>query len=160
MKEQPSGFEQGLPLSEVLNILNKLSISKDVDHSGVNFLFNPRACANAAGELVDPGTITIKITPPLKNVTLLQLLDAIRQMADQPLDFSVTDYAVWFFSKPPEAAPPEIRTQPVPLPSPATKQSNLAPQVAPEPALPPDALKTMQTPTNGAAITEVLAPIR
>ena len=86
MKEQPPGFEQGLPLTEVLKILNKLTISNDVDHIGINFLFNPRVGANAAGEQVDPSTITIRITPPLKNVTLLQLLDTIWQMAEPPLD--------------------------------------------------------------------------
>ena len=56
MKEQPPGFEQGLPLTEVLKILNKFSISNDLGHIGVNFLFNPRLAANAAGEQVDPAS--------------------------------------------------------------------------------------------------------
>ncbi|MGA2541743.1 MAG: M56 family metallopeptidase [Verrucomicrobiota bacterium] len=118
----PDGFEQGLPLSEVLNILTKLSNSKDVDQIGVNFLFNPRAGGNTAGELIDPSTITIRITPPLKNVNLLQLLDAIRQMADSPIDFSVADYAVWFFVKPPATAALASRIQPFTMPSPGTTQ--------------------------------------
>ena len=124
--EVPDGFEQGLPLSEVLNILTKLAISKDVDHSGVNFLFNPRVGGNAAGELVDPSVITIKITPRLRNVNLLQMLDAIRHTADQPIDFSVADYAVWFFVKPPANAPLESRLQPLLNPSPGTSQDRQA----------------------------------
>ena len=109
MKEQPSGFEQGLPLTEVLKILNNFSTSNDLGHIGVNFLFNPRVGANAAGAPVDPSTITVRITPPLKNVTLPQFMDAICQTADQPIGFSLTDYAVWFFVKPPVAAAPETK---------------------------------------------------
>jgi beta-lactamase regulating signal transducer with metallopeptidase domain len=133
MKEQPSGFEQGLPLTEVLRILNKFSISNEVDNIGVNFLFNPRVGAHAAGEQVDPGTISVRINPPLKNVTFLQLLDAICQMADQPLGFSVTDYAVWFFVRPPAAAAPEAPVPAVtaPAPTPARAKEN---QIVPDKA--------------------------
>ena len=135
LKEQPSGFEQGLPLTEVLKILNKFSITNDLGHIGVNFLFNPRVGADAAGEMPDPSKITIKITPPLKNVSLLQLLDAISQMADQPIDFLVTDYAVWFSVKPPTAAPPESKP---PLPLGFQWQFNGTPVAAPpETSTPP-----------------------
>ncbi len=159
MKEQPPGFEQGLPLTEVLKILNKFSISNDLGHIGVNFLFNPRLAANAAGEQVDPGTITVRITPPLKNVTLLQLLDAICQMADQPIEFSVSDYAVWFFVKPPVAAAPETKAPPVPNPAPRTNPTNPEPPVAPNSAPSPSALTPAQTPTNGAANPADASPV-
>jgi beta-lactamase regulating signal transducer with metallopeptidase domain len=123
LREVPDGFEQGLPLSEVLKILTRLSLTNDADHSGVNFLFNPRVGGNPAGEGVDPATITVRITPPLKNANLLQLLDTIRLMADHPLDFTVSDYAVWFFVEPPPNAALESKLQPFVMPAPgATRE--------------------------------------
>ncbi|MGA2556712.1 MAG: M56 family metallopeptidase [Verrucomicrobiota bacterium] len=171
LKEQPSGFEQGLPLTEVLKILNQLSISNAADHAGANFLFHPRVGANPAGAPVDPSTITVRITPPLKNVTLLQFMDAICQMADQPIDLSMTDYAVWFFVKAPVPAPqesktplplgfqwqyngtpllapPETRTPPVPDSRATTNPATPAPSVAPDKAPSPSAPIPVQTLTN------------
>jgi beta-lactamase regulating signal transducer with metallopeptidase domain len=133
LREAPPAFEQGLPLSEVLRILIQLSITNDTDHTGLNFLFNPRVGGNPAGEQVDSGTITVRINPPLKNVTLLQLLDAISQMADQPINFMVTDYALWFFVRPPAAAAPEAPVPAVtaPAPTPARAKEN---QIVPDKA--------------------------
>ena len=104
----PDSFEQGLPLMELLRDLHRLSVSNDVDHIGINFMFSPRGAESTpdtpVAEPVDPNTITIKITPPLKDVTMLEMLDAICQLADRPITYSVEDYAVWFFVKPPAAA--------------------------------------------------------
>ena len=123
LREVSPALEQGLPLTEVLKILTQLSSSNDLDHTGVNFLFNPRVGGNAAGEQVDPRTISIRITPPLRNVNLSQLLDAIRHTADQPIDFSVSDYAVWFFVKPPANAALASKLQPFLGPVPGTSQT-------------------------------------
>ncbi len=49
LREVSPALEQGLPLTEVLKILTQLSSSNDLDHTGVNFLFNPRVGGNAAG---------------------------------------------------------------------------------------------------------------
>jgi len=63
----------------------------------------------AAWPTVDAGTITVRIGPPLNNLTLLETLDAICQTANQPLSYSVEDYGVWFFVKPPEM--PALQTR-------------------------------------------------
>ena len=57
----------------------------------------------APAPLVDPTTITIKITPPLNNLRLADVLDAITKVADQPIRFTIEDYAVVFSPKPAEA---------------------------------------------------------
>ncbi|HXR08108.1 MAG TPA: hypothetical protein VN765_12305 [Candidatus Acidoferrum sp.] len=117
LAQLPAGLEQGLPLTEVLHTLKEISISNDVENIGVNFMFNPRVLPGgsadnpptAAPTTVDAGTITVKITPPLHNVTLLEALDAICQVADQPLSYIVGDYSVWFSVKPPGIPSMETR---------------------------------------------------
>ena len=80
-------FEQGLPLSEMLKILTQLSVSNDVDRIGINFLFNPRVGGNPAGEQVDPGIITIRIAPPLRNVTCCNSWTPSANWLTSPLTF-------------------------------------------------------------------------
>jgi len=103
----PDDFQKDLPLSEVLKILRKVSISNDLENLGVPFLFKPRI--NETNTPVDPAAITIKMHSTLENVSLLEVLDAIRQVSDTPISYSVEDYAVWFFAKAPEAVPLENR---------------------------------------------------
>jgi tetratricopeptide (TPR) repeat protein len=118
LAELPDSFEQGLPLTEVLRTLKKISVSNDLENVGINFMYNSRGGASSATAVdvtapapaaVDAGTITVRINPPLNNLTLLETLDAICQLADQPISYSVEDYAVWFFIKPPELASMETR---------------------------------------------------
>ena len=119
LAELPDSLEQGLPLTEVLRTLRKISISNDLENVGINFMYNPRGGASSGGAVditapaapaVDAGTITVRINPPLNNLTLEQTLDAICKLADQPISYDVEDYAVWFFVKPPELAAMEVRT--------------------------------------------------
>jgi len=115
-----------LPLSEVLKTLRDESKKRDPDQKGINFLINPHSDAGigAAPALdataVPPGVtptapvaappttvdltqVTIKIAPPLNDVTLLDVLDAITKVADVPIKYTIEDYAVVFSPRPPEA---------------------------------------------------------
>jgi general secretion pathway protein D len=49
------------------------------------------------------------VNPPLKNVTLVEALDAICRGADHPVSYAVEDYGVWFFVKEPEPVAMETR---------------------------------------------------
>jgi general secretion pathway protein D len=114
-----------LPLPEVLNRLRLESQKRDPNGVGINFMINPHADA-AAGAIaptdttggaaavgavavatpapaVDMSAITIKIAPPLNNLRLIDVMDAICKVADQPIQFTVEDYAVVFSPKPVEA---------------------------------------------------------
>ncbi|NBQ25368.1 MAG: hypothetical protein EBU26_14120, partial [Verrucomicrobia bacterium] len=48
----------------------------------------------APGEAIDLYSVSVTITPPLKNVKLGQVLDLVTSVADSPIKYSVLDYAV------------------------------------------------------------------
>jgi tetratricopeptide (TPR) repeat protein len=110
-----------LPLDRVLDQLRKESQQRDPDKVGINFMWNPRSetgtggaaltdasAAAAAGAVasatpapaVDISSINIKLSPPLTNLRLADVLDAITKSvsADSPtlIKFSIEDYAVVF----------------------------------------------------------------
>jgi general secretion pathway protein D len=60
------------------------------------------ANANAEGEQVDVNSIVIKINPALNDVRLADALDAIVQVADHPIKYSIEDYAIVFSAKGPD----------------------------------------------------------
>lgn len=123
----------GLPLATVLTALREESAKRDPDREGVNFLLRsqpdavvlpppvplggsgsgaPSApppsfagdpSANAPLAAVDVNSISIRITPALRKLTLKQALDAIVQVSDQPITYRIDDYAVVFQPKPPAA---------------------------------------------------------
>ncbi len=113
---------EGLPLGEVVVWLVKESKALDPEKRGVNFLINPNQPASGPGativvrvdpttglpvesqksEPVDLDAIAIRILPALEKVRLIDVLDAIVKVADHPLKYSVTDYAVIFSLRSPE----------------------------------------------------------
>jgi hypothetical protein len=93
-----------LPLSEVVNLLRAESKERDPDGVGVNFMINPRAIANAGAPPVELSRVRIKISPPLRNLRMLDLLNVMTKVANPPIWFSVDDYAVMFWPKPPGQA--------------------------------------------------------
>lgn len=115
-----------LPLNEVLNKLRIETQKRDPDGIGINFMWNPhpdaaptgvsptdQTGAAAAGAValpaqlppVDITTINIKISPPLSNLRLIDVLDAITKSSDPTaIKFSIEDYAVVFSPKAPEVA--------------------------------------------------------
>ncbi len=117
-----------LPLSEVLKTLRDEAKKRDPEQKGINFLINPHSDAGVSAaptpETPPPGAppgatptaavpvapttvdltqVTIKISPPLTDVTLSDVLDAITKVADVPIKYTIEDYAVVFSPRPPEA---------------------------------------------------------
>jgi hypothetical protein len=100
-----------LPLSVVVEDLIRQSAKVDPEKQGVNFLFGQDRPA-IAPPTIDPATglpvvglpieefdlrsVTIMIQPPLKNLRLIDVLEAIVKVADQPIKYSIEDYAVVF----------------------------------------------------------------
>jgi len=55
------------------------------------------------GEAVDINSVIIRINPALHDVRLADALDAIVQVADHPIEYSINDYAVVFSAKGPKS---------------------------------------------------------
>jgi len=105
----------GLPLSEVVNNLRDEAKKVDPEKKGINFLLNqnmdPGEVAPAAppavgpdgnllpassAEQLDLNAVCIKINPPLTDVRLVDVLDAVVKVADHPIKYTVEDYGVVF----------------------------------------------------------------
>jgi len=103
-----------LPLEEVVRLLATETRKQDPDKQGLNFLLDWTEPSPAPpGMPVDPVTglplpveridltqVGIRISQPLRNIRLVDLLDAIVKTADQPIQYSITDYAVTFSLRP------------------------------------------------------------
>ena len=104
-------WSNSLPLSEVIRYLAEQSRLLDPDKTGINFVFDPNVAAsavatNAAPEIVDPSTISVKLV--LNNVSLHDVLDAVVQVVDRPIRYTVENYAVVISPKP-STVPLEMR---------------------------------------------------
>ncbi|HUA38607.1 MAG TPA: hypothetical protein VMA35_09475 [Candidatus Sulfopaludibacter sp.] len=55
------------------------------------------------GEAVDINSVIIRINPALNDVRMADALDAIVQVADHPIEYSINDYAVVFSAKGPRS---------------------------------------------------------
>jgi type II secretory pathway component GspD/PulD (secretin)/tetratricopeptide (TPR) repeat protein len=113
-------FFDGLPLGEVIKFLSDEAKKRDPEKRGINFIINSIADSPSAtpavtvdpatgaaipvppSEPVDLNVVTIKIVPPLGDVRLADVLDAITKVADKPIKYSVEDYAVVFTQRRPE----------------------------------------------------------
>src|SRR5207249_3716240 len=118
-------FLDGVPLPQVLNYLSEEATKRDPDKEGINFLINPNVVASAAQTQIDPTTgatiqlpppepldmnsVIVRISPALKNVHMSDLLDAVTKVANQPIRYSIEEYAVVFSQKPPDTAQLETR---------------------------------------------------
>jgi beta-lactamase regulating signal transducer with metallopeptidase domain len=106
-----------LPLSAVAHELKTLAHTHSEEGVGVNFFMNPRVDhvrpgtvatdPNTGAEVTVPpqglvpiGDITIHINPPIRNVRMIDLLEAITQSASAPIGFTVEPYAVIFHQRP------------------------------------------------------------
>jgi general secretion pathway protein D len=119
---------EGLPLSEVIINLNDEAKKRDPERRGINFIINPNSDvggaavslgapgaidpatglpipAAAPAEAIDVGATSIKILPPLNDVRMAEVLDAIVKVADKRIKYSIEDYAVVFSLKGPEQVP-------------------------------------------------------
>jgi general secretion pathway protein D len=117
-------FYDGLPLSEVVRLLNEESKKRDPEKRGINFLVNPNDVGIPAfapqptsfdpitglpisaptldEEPTDINGVLIKINPPLSDVRLADVLSAIVTVAEQPIKYSIEDYAIVFSLRGPE----------------------------------------------------------
>ena len=100
-------FCEGLPLGEVVKQLHDESIKLDADKAGVNFLFS-RVSPQHPATLIDPSTglpvhatesidlqaVAITVSPPMKNVRMIDALDILTKAADQPIHYTMEDYGV------------------------------------------------------------------
>ena len=105
----------GLPLSEVVNNLRDEAKKRDPEKKGINFLLNQNPDAGEApatpppavgpdGNLLPPppqeemdiNAVIIKISPPLSDVRLVDVLDAVVKVAYRPIKYTVEDYGVVF----------------------------------------------------------------
>ena len=103
-------FYDGLPLGEVLKSLRDESRKRDPDKVGINFFINPNADAPAvapdpnlpAAPPADLNTVTIKVNPSLSDLRLADVLDLITKVSDQPIKYTIEDYAIIFSPRTPE----------------------------------------------------------
>ncbi|HWY76035.1 MAG TPA: M56 family metallopeptidase [Verrucomicrobiae bacterium] len=104
----------GVPLGEVVRHLGDTAAKLDPAKVGINFLIRldtqpspavmPGAIDPTTGlpvasvptESVDLNSVTVRIEPPLKQVRLCDVLDAITKVADHPIKYTVEDYGVVF----------------------------------------------------------------
>jgi type II secretory pathway component GspD/PulD (secretin)/tetratricopeptide (TPR) repeat protein len=105
-----------LPLKDVLVKLRKESQARDPDGIGINFMINNNVesppLVDTSGAAVPPSVtsqqqdigaeVTIRITPPLTNLKLADVLEAITMVADKPIRYTIQDYAIVFSPKPPD----------------------------------------------------------
>jgi hypothetical protein len=113
----------GLPLGEVVNMLREEARKRDPEKKGINFLINPNPDAAevpatvapqigpdgnplpaSPSEQVDVNGIAIRIRPPLTDVRLVDVLDAVVKVADHPIQYTVEDYGVVFSQRRSEPA--------------------------------------------------------
>jgi hypothetical protein len=113
----------GLPLGEVVMNLRDVAKKRDPDKKGINFMINPNAPADDSAQVpmvligpdgkpqplpppeqVDVSSISVKIRPPLTDVRLVDVLDAVVKVADRPIKYTVEDYGVVFSLRGPEPA--------------------------------------------------------
>ena len=95
------------PLVEVLRTLNEESIKHDPDHEGVPFILKskPDPLLQVLSDQFAPpfpfyiDEVRIRIQPPLRDMRLVDLLDGICQVAEQPITYVVENYAVVFRPK-------------------------------------------------------------
>ena len=109
-----------LPLSEVIRQLIEEARHRDPDKQGINFLLvnsAPLPTIDAAtglpipSEPVDIGSTTIRIEPPLNNVRLIDVLDAIMKVADRPLRYTIQDYGVVLSMDPTPGSTEQLLTE-------------------------------------------------
>lgn len=97
----PEAGYDGVPLTEVLKHLADESIKRAPDKVGLNFMINPQSDAIPP---IDISSVTVKITPPLRDLRLVDVLDAVISSASQPLHYEVRDYAIVFAPGQPPSA--------------------------------------------------------
>jgi len=111
------GFDR-IPLEVVVRRLKDIAQAQDPDGNGINFFINPyldNVPADGGKATIDPNTlqpipvvpkepvplgdVLVRIEPPLRDVSLVDVVRAVTQAVETPIDFTVEDYAVVFIHK-------------------------------------------------------------
>jgi tetratricopeptide (TPR) repeat protein len=121
-------WPNGVPMTEVIRTLSDQARLRDPDKKGINFIWNGHSPGSAtpaapgAPTQLDPTTnlpipanttaeptiveaSSVNVTLTLNYVSLADVLDAITKVADQPIKYSVEDYAIIFSPKGTETVP-------------------------------------------------------
>ncbi len=115
-----SDFELG----QVLKDLGVEALNRDPDKEGINFLVasgqggagqaqmgvdangQPVQIAAAPTEAEDLNTtVKVRLSPPMRNVRLADVIDAIVKCSDKPIKISIEDYAIVFSPRAAETTP-------------------------------------------------------
>jgi|GEM_PF-833096 len=86
----------GLPLPEVVKMLQQDARKFDPEKKGFNFLLNSAAQPLEAPARIDLNTVLIKVTSVFRGLTLAQVLDLVCKTASEPIQFTVEDYGIVF----------------------------------------------------------------
>ncbi len=89
-----------MPLPEVLGNLSEETRRRAQDQTGINFIIDPKTDAAAGEATIDPATglpisavdsssILITIDPPLADVRVVDVLNAVLEGANKPLKYSI-----------------------------------------------------------------------
>jgi len=124
-------FSTGIPLSQVIKFLDEEVRDAEIRQGGagrgINFIIanyldiqtQQPGMGMAMGQAVDPttgqpissapqqeqfdvGDVTITLDPPLRNVRLADVLDAIIKVANKQIKYSVEEYGIYFTRRIPE----------------------------------------------------------
>ncbi len=109
----PEANFAGVALADVVTALSHISRSQDLHKNGVNFLISDRQSASSEDQPVNKlGRTIIRFTQPLRQVRLVDVLDAITKVADRPVHYEVTGYGVVFLAGPAPDKPAAERPSP------------------------------------------------
>ena len=120
----------GLPLSQVLRTLSEETTKRDPEKRGINFVVAQNATSDDNGTasfvpalgtnrqpdpapapaLPEVADTKIKLSVPLTDLRLADVLDVIVKVADRPIKYSIEDYAVVFSARGLETTPLYMRT--------------------------------------------------
>jgi hypothetical protein len=91
---EEAGYDR-IPLDEVIRDLADKSRQLDPEERGINFLvFSPES--RAEGSTRDLNEARVRISPPLRQVRLVDVLEAVVKTAEVPLQYAVADYGIIF----------------------------------------------------------------
>jgi len=95
-------------LAEVVSILNEQTTRHDPDNEGVLFTIDKQAKKPGTAEM-NPSQVKIDLRPELKNVRLLDVLEAITKSSDGPIEYSIQDDGIAFSFRGVEVGPLHTR---------------------------------------------------
>ncbi len=93
----------GLPQAEVVTMLRDEARKRDPEKKGINFMTTSNlpeetSPVQAPGapppEAIDVNSVLIRIRPPLTDVRLVDVLDAVVKVAERPIQYTVEEYGV------------------------------------------------------------------